>query len=505
MPVNFNEIPQNLRRPLFWIELDPSRAGNLVLDRSQLMIGTGLTTQYQNSFQLIGSGDQAGALWDPGSQLAAMVRAAKGANNFDEMFAVNVPEPVAGNQAVGTIVAASAPSAAGTLHLYVAGTHLQAAIAASDGVNDVATKIADAINAVVELPVTASATTDTVTITCRWKGITGNEIDIRVNYRGLNGGEELPTGLGLTITPMAGGTGNVDLTAAITSMADNPFENCATAFNADAPMDQLRDEFAFGDVGRWGWQRQLYGHVYAAKDGTAAELATYGNGRNEGSAGVWGLAGSPTPQWERAAIWAAVHHRSLLNDPARPLHTLVLPGVLAPEVKDQFSNSVQNSLLYDGVSVSESQRDGTVRILKSITCYQQNAFGSPDDALLKTNTMATSSYVHRSLRQRIESTFPRHKLANDGTRFGPGQAIVAPNIARAEMVAHYAELEFLGLVENAKEFKRNLIVERDTLNPNRLNTLYPPDYINQLDVFAVVNQFRLQYPAFRPGEAVPAV
>ncbi|MDM3374435.1 hypothetical protein OGV37_06115, partial [Citrobacter sp. Cb010] len=36
-------------------------------------------------------------------------------------------------------------------------------------------------------------------------------------------------------------------------------------------------------------------------------------------------------------------------------------------------------------------------------------------------------------------------------------------------------------------------VERDATNPNRINTLFPPDYINQLRVFAVVNQFRLQY------------
>lgn len=30
-------------------------------------------------------------------------------------------------------------------------------------------------------------------------------------------------------------------------------------------------------------------------------------------------------------------------------------------------------------------------------------------------------------------------------------------------------------------------------DPNRLNTLFPPDYVNQLRVFAVVNQLRLQY------------
>jgi phage tail sheath gpL-like len=53
--------------------------------------------------------------------------------------------------------------------------------------------------------------------------------------------------------------------------------------------------------------------------------------------------------------------------------------------------------------------------------------------------------------------------------------------------------EFNGLVENTRAFKRNLIVERDPNNPNRLNVLYPPDLVNQLRMFAVLAQFRLQY------------
>jgi phage tail sheath gpL-like len=38
-----------------------------------------------------------------------------------------------------------------------------------------------------------------------------------------------------------------------------------------------------------------------------------------------------------------------------------------------------------------------------------------------------------------------------------------------------------------------LIVERDSNDPNRVNVLYPPDLINQLRMFAVLAQFRLQY------------
>jgi len=39
----------------------------------------------------------------------------------------------------------------------------------------------------------------------------------------------------------------------------------------------------------------------------------------------------------------------------------------------------------------------------------------------------------------------------------------------------------------------NLIVERNADDPNRLDVLLPPDLVNQLRVFAVLAQFRLQY------------
>lgn len=86
------------------------------------------------------------------------------------------------------------------------------------------------------------------------------------------------------------------------------------------------------------------------------------------------------------------------------------------------------------------------------------------------------------------------QICGPGTRFGPGQAIVTPSVIKGELLATYRQLERAGIVENYELFKKYLIVERDANDPNRLNTLFPPDYVNQLRVFAVVNQFRLQYP-----------
>ncbi|MNG36594.1 hypothetical protein D3C85_1868830 [compost metagenome] len=50
-------------------------------------------------------------------------------------------------------------------------------------------------------------------------------------------------------------------------------------------------------------------------------------------------------------------------------------------------------------------------------------------------------------------------------------------------------------MENAELFAQHLVVERDSQDPSRVNVLFPPDYINGLRIFAMLNQFRLQYDA----------
>ena len=137
---------------------------------------------------------------------------------------------------------------------------------------------------------------------------------------------------------------------------------------------------------------------------------------------------------------------------------------------------------------------GALRIQRAVTTYQRNAYDQPDDSYLDSETLHQSAHVLRVLRSRITSKYGRHKLANDGTNFGPGQRIVTPVVIRGELIAAYGELERAGIVENMEMFKANLIVERDPANPNRLNVLFPPDLVNQLRVFALLYQFRLQYP-----------
>lgn len=509
MPVSFNHIPDNLRLRLYWAEMDPSRAGTFSNNRRILVLGHGTGNAVDNTLYRAGSAGSVRGRTGRGSMLDRMIVKLRGANGFDDAWFIDVPEPGAGNEAVGSIEVTAAATGAGTLHLYIAGQKLQIAIANGDTRSEIATAIAAAVTAAPDLPVTAAVVDDedddTVALTCRWKGLTGNDIDIRFNYLGALGSEEFPAGVAFTVTPMAGGTGVPDLAAAFAALGDQEFETIVHCWTDSASLNAFDAEWGHGDDGRWGWQRLLYGHVWSARNGSFGDLSSFGDPRNSGEQSTWGLYGSPTPPWERAAVLGGVVHRALMEDPARPLGTLPLPGVLAPVEADRFTKAEKNALLFDGITVADENSDGTMQLQQVITHYQRNAYGLEDNALLNVNTKATYAYVMRSQRLRIVQRFPRHKIANDGTRHGPGQAITTPSAIKGEIYAHYREMEWIGLLENAEQAMRNTIVERDADNPDRVNTLYAPDFVNKLDVFAVIAQFRLQYAPDLGQQSVPVI
>jgi phage tail sheath gpL-like len=499
MPISFSQIPANIKVPLYWVEVDPSMAGLPQLGLRALLVGTMITGGDAPADVpiAVGSQAQADAHFGQGSELSRMFKAFY-ANNFaNEVWGLPVAEPAAATAATGTIQVATPPTDAGTIHLYIGGEHVPINIGATDTVDQIATAINDAINENFDLPVEATVATDIVTLTCLWKGINGNEITVSLNYYGTIGGERLPNGLTLTLPAggvLAGGVGVPDFDTAISNMGEQEFEYVAMPYSDSTSLFAWDQEYGFTDTGRWGWMRQHFGHVFSAKRGTYPDLLTFGATQNSGVTSIMGVeVTSPSPAYEWAAAYTAKAQRALVNDPARPLQTLALNQIKCAPLHQRFDFEELNSLASTGIAIQKPGADNQPMIAREQTTYQLNLFGQSDDAYELVTTLATLAKLLRNQRQAITSKFPRSKLADDGTRFGPGQAIVTPGIIKGELIAQYRLDEFNGLVENTAAFKANLLVERDPNNPNRLNVLYPPDLINQLRIFAVLAQFRLQY------------
>jgi phage tail sheath gpL-like len=494
MPVSFNQIPSNWRMPLYWVEIDPSMAGLGLTPGRSLLVGimTASGTAIPDVPIACASQAAADAMFGKGSMLANMFKAFFANNWANEVWGLPLAEP-SGAAATGSIVVATAPTAAGTIDLYIAGQNVPVYVAATDTVDIVASSIEAAINANPSIPVLATVTTGTVTVTSKYKGKLGDEILMSDSYYGTVGGEQLPAGITLTYTQLTGGTGDPVMTNAISALGETEIDYVCMPFTDSTSMLAWETEFGFSDTGRWGFIRQHYGHLFSSKRGIYSDLLLFGETRNSAQMSVMGIeVASPTPSYEWAAAYTAKAARALVNDPARPLQTLSLASCLPAQSHGRFLLSELNGLSFVGIATQRTPVDVPM-VMRENTTYQKNLYGNSDDAYELVTTLATLAKLLRNQRQAITSKFPRHKLADDGTRFGAGQAIVTPKIIKAELVAQYRVDEFNGLVENGKAFKTNLIVERDPNDPNRVNVLYPPDLVNQLRVFAVLAQFRLQY------------
>jgi phage tail sheath gpL-like len=524
MPISFDAIPAQWRMPLFWAEVDPSMAGLPIVRDPILLVGSMIadptdTTIYPtpdpalptgvvpgiavpNIPKPIGTQAQADREYGMGSELASMFAACV-ANNFaHETWCLPVA-PLAGSEASsGTITVVAPATEAGMIHLYIAGHHVGIAIGTTDLIADIATQLAAAINANPKLPVVATSAAAVVTLTAKTRGDNGDDITVQLNFYGKIGGQELPPGCQLTLPAtgrLTGGGGVPDFTVAISNLGEHAYEYVALPHTDSNTLFDWEQEFGFEDIGRWGWMRQLYGMIFCAKRGEYSDLLLWGDPitgatPNFGPISVMGVeetAASPVYEW--CAAYCAKAARALTNDPARPLQTLKLNKILPCQREDSFILPELNSLSGVGIATQKIGSDGQPMVMRDTTTYQLNLYGQSDDAYELVTTMSTLARIIRNQRQVITSKFPRHKLANDGTRFGVGQKIVTPKIVKAELVSQYRIDEFNGLVEDVASFKDHLIVERDPNNPNRLNVLWPPDLVNQLRVYAVLVQFRLQY------------
>lgn len=486
--ITFNSIPIEIRTPGQYIEIDNSKAlsGLPNMNRRMLFIGNKLAagTSAANVLQRINSAAEAAALFGRGSVLHEMLTYARNANKTSDIWAIALDDLVAGVAGVQTITVTVTTAQPGTISLYINGQKISVGVSAGDTVATIATAIAAAINAWMDGPVTASAAAGVVTVTARHKGQFTADIDLRANYYP---DEKLPTGVTLAFATTTPGSGNPDVAAALAAISQEAFYTIVTPYNDASNVAKIEAELN----SRWGGMDMRTGHLFFGYEGTQGQITTYGSARNNPHSSFIGVKNPPQAPYIWASVLAAVAEFSGAIDPARPFQTLALPGLLPPAAADLFTRLERDLNLRDGCSTFLVDQGGNVLIERVVTTYQVNAYGLDDISYLDLETKWTVDYMRFAFRAAVAFAFPRHKLADDGTNFAPGQAVATPNTIRSVLLATARQLELVGLLEGFEQFKTDLIVVRSESDPNRVNAILPPDVVNQLRVFAAAVQFRL--------------
>ncbi|MDR1165744.1 MAG: phage tail sheath subtilisin-like domain-containing protein [Deltaproteobacteria bacterium] len=484
----FNDLPDNIRLPFTYTEFDPSMADRGLSDMAfhVLLVGQKLATGTAEPLIPMRptTGAQADVMFGAGSMLAEMVKAFLGANKLTKMSAIGVNDFDGGTKATGSLTFAGAVTGATPICLYLGGKLTRLGTVNGDDAEDVAASLAAAINAKVDLPVTATAAEGVVTLTAKHSGALGNDIDIRFGYSG----EDFPAGLGVTVAPMAGGAGNPDALETVAALGGERYHVIAWPWGDTASLNALKEELD----SRFGPLRQIDGQAFLVKKGSFSEVTTFTAGRNDKHLTVFASEGSPTLPWVDCAASSGVIAYYADDDPARPFQTLPIPGVLAPRVEDRWADFPEkNQALYEGCSVRSVNASGQVVFSNVITTYRFSEAGAETVAYLQLNSLFTLSFLRYDWNNYLRLKYPRHKLASDdqGKRMNAGEPVMTPTLGKAEAINRMYEWMARGLIEAPDDFKDHLVVERDSSNQNRLNWIMMPDLVNQFRIAATSIKF----------------
>nr|VFJ90831.1 MAG: Mu-like prophage tail sheath protein gpL [Candidatus Kentron sp. LFY] len=484
MTITFDEIPQALRYPGVYVEIDGSRAGlggdlpKVLLVGQKLATGTSPAGEVVRIAGIEDAKVKAGA----GSMLAEMAERYRKADSTFDLYLLPYADNAAGTQATGTITVTGAPSANGVLALYIAGRPVNVAIASTDTMDQIATKIAQAvIDAGTKIPVTAAAATNVATLTARHKGTCGDDIDIRSNLYG----EKSPAGLVVAISAMSGGAGDPDPGNLESLIGQEWFRYVVLGMNDSATLAAWHTE----SRRRYMPPIQAGFRVFCAHRGGYADAATFGESKNYEHVAMLSLAINPNTTWDAAATLAGAVAPRLHNNPVISLEGVALPGIKGVEYHD-FTNA--NSLLFKGMSIMEVGKDGSCYVKRLITMYQYRSDGSADDAWLDINTPEVMERIRYEQRIGAMKRFSGTVAAKSNEGFRPGLPITTVDSVKAFLLSlyRYTLMREYGWVQAYDYYKSKLVVEQDVDNPSRFNFMDAPVVTSPFYILAGRSQFR---------------
>jgi phage tail sheath gpL-like len=490
--ISFNAIPLDIWRPGIYVEIDPTLAlnGLPVFKQRTVMfgqLGTGAEAASGELHNVI-TPSQAKVLFGKDSMLVGMVDKFRLQNPYQELIVIPLAENAEGQKASCARTFTGAATRGFTQQFYINEKRYQLGVAAAETAESVAGRLATMLNNDPSCPVSAAAAAAVLTLTCKWKGETGNGLVFRTRH--YNSDQNTP-GLGFGTGEFTGGTGNPDLTTAIDALDDlTQYQGFVTAFTDEPNMTALRAELDK----RWGPLSALDGRVFAAKRDGVATMGTYALSLNSQNAVVMDMSSdalSAPWDWASSMAGAAMYYGSI--DPASPFQSLELKGIMgAPEGKRRIA--AENELLLSGgIATHSIGNDGKVYIERLVTTYSENATGAEDTAYKSLNTVMIMSYYRRSIINRFKLKYPRHKLAMNGhPAAGKAAKIITPATAQAEFIAHYKQMmDDAGIADDFDGYKADIIANKNSQKRGRLDVFDQPRPMDQFHQLAVRSAFRL--------------
>ncbi len=475
--ITFDLVPSNAAASAVYVEQEAvSRGGAVPLIPHKIIVlgqyNSGKTPTV-NTPQLILNKDDAWTRYGRGSLLSAMIERALTSGGGTPVYGLPLADDGGAVAATGTLAVSVTTAVAGTLAVYVGGVRIPVAVTAAQTDTQIGDAIAAAVNANLDLPVTAANVTGTVTFTVRWGGEAGNQIQLELNRADT---DETPGGVTVVVTDIGdvvAGATNPVLTTALAAMGDtwytemiNPYID-ATSLTAIEASGIARNDPSV---------KRQFVHFAGFTD-TIANFITALDSRNSEWTTYVPVPGSPTAAYMIAAAAGAIMGRYQQATPGRPMKTLTLPGVIAG---NESMIPLNDTVVLAGGSWTVNQADETVTIGDLCTTRTKTGGGADTEDWRFTIIISNIQYKIYQIEQTFLGTpFDRAVVLADGGGKGPTYG-VHPSDVKA-----YAIKLVDDWIERGLSTDRDVIVAGDgdtnpgisaeinSGNPGRIDLLIP--------------------------------
>jgi len=396
---------------------------------------------------LLREGD-GGAFWGPGSIMDAMCRAAFRANPQVRLKGLAVDDDGAAVKATQTVTFANNATGDGAAELALKGVTIRVRILKNDTPTTIAAGLVAAAAAVPHLPAAVTNVAGVVTAQARNGGTHGNQIAIR----GM-----ITAGIGTTMAvggagTLAGGTTAPALVAALAVAATSRYHWIAIGLDDATSGAALRDHVkAQGDANGGKGQMGVQAIV-----GTLSAATTLAAALNQERNQIVAMNGSESMHAEVAAAY--VGEASKERNPARPLNTRVLAGILPPPTEKRWIGSEMRTLIESGVTPLVVQPGDLVGVLRAVSTRTKNALGQTDLTLLDIGPIRAFDRFRDDVAAMFKKKYPAALWAQDDPNSLLPADVATPAKVRLDILDVARDLERAGILQLVEASKDAFVV-----------------------------------------------
>lgn len=439
--------------------------------------------------EAIANGGAEDALFGRDSMIATMIRANKVRNQQVQVDAISLDDDGSGVDATGTIVVTGTSTEAGTLTVITGSERnfkFSVAIALGDAATAVGAAIEAAVNANLDVPVTAVNATGTVTMTAINAGTYGNSIPIEV--RGS------VAGITTAVTGMASGATDPTLTAVFDVIGDRRYQAIVWPYPNDTAELRTLLDARFNADGK-----VLDGVGFTALADTVSNLKVLGAALNSQSLVIIGdqkevetnYAGPSIVEipMVEASQWAGFRGLRLDSDgfsvadlvitangpldsfggaalASKPYFNTPFAELVPMQGGRGFDDSEIEDLKDNGITViGNNVANNTVISGEFVTTYKTDTAGNPDITFTFLNFVDTATQAREFFFNNLRSRFAQSRLTEGDII--KGRDMANEQVVRSFLKRLYQDLsgpDFV-LLESGESalnfFNENLVISID--------------------------------------------